>query len=70
MTGIDVQSVPEMSSSDKTLHILDGTCWCQPVIDYEDPITGNRVFVHRKYVDGLGYEPDPTDPETHEGEAE
>ncbi len=27
------------------------TCWCQPIIDYEDPVTGGRVYVHRRHID-------------------
>ena len=27
-------------------HVTSGTCWCQPVTTYEDPATGERVFVH------------------------
>lgn len=32
-------------------HDLAGTCWCQPTTDYEDPVTGDRVFVHRRALD-------------------
>lgn len=37
-------------------HILGSTCWCQPVIDYEDILTGARVYVHRRTIDGPVYE--------------
>jgi len=57
--SIEVQVMPE-TASDEPVHVLDGTCWCQPVLDYEDPVTGGRVFVHRKTIDGPAYEPDPT----------
>jgi hypothetical protein len=25
---------------------VDGYCWCQPKIAYEDPATGDRVYLH------------------------
>jgi hypothetical protein len=30
-------------------HIIndDGLCWCEPELNYVDPDTGNKVFVHR-----------------------
>lgn len=33
-------------------HVMRGTCWCQPKIGYENPITGDRVYVHRHLADG------------------
>ena len=32
-------------------HEMSGTCWCQPKTTYEDPLTGERVFVHRRTMD-------------------
>ena len=30
-------------------HIFDsGNCWCDPELEYEDPETGNQVWVHRE----------------------
>ena len=26
----------------------DGQCWCEPELEYEDPETGARVWVHRE----------------------
>lgn len=70
--GIDIQVTPVVSSTDTFQHVLDETCWCRPVIEHIDSDTGNRVIVHDRYIDGQGYEPepDPTGPETHEGEPE
>ena len=31
----------------KTKHIDSEYCWCDPYLDYEDPETGNQVWVHR-----------------------
>ena len=31
-------------------------CWCQHVIDYTDPVSGRRVWVHRRTNDGPHYE--------------
>lgn len=29
-------------------HVTDGTpCWCEPEVEYVDPITGAKVIVHR-----------------------
>ena len=33
-------------------HVMRPTCWCQPKVSYEDPITGDRVYVHRYLADG------------------
>jgi hypothetical protein len=40
------------------LHKAESTCWCQPVIDYESPF-GERVYVHRRTLDGPVYERPP-----------
>ena len=33
----------------KPQHITDGTpCWCNPELDYVDPITGAEVWVHKE----------------------
>lgn len=24
----------------------DKNCWCEPVLDYKDPVTGTEVWVH------------------------
>lgn len=29
-------------------HIISAACWCQPEIDYIDPVTGNAVYLHRQ----------------------
>jgi len=29
-------------------HINTRNCWCNPELDYEDPETGNQVWVHRE----------------------
>lgn len=36
-------------------HRDGGACWCQPVIDYEDPASGARLYVHRRTADGPVY---------------
>lgn len=51
----DVHVTPDMSSEDVP-HRLGGTCWCQPVVDYENPLTGARVYVHRRTMDGPAYD--------------
>ena len=28
-------------------HITSAACWCEPVVDYEDPETGVKVLVHK-----------------------
>lgn len=52
---VDVQVTPEVEAVELA-HVFESTCWCQPVIDYEDPITGARVYVHRATFDGPAYE--------------
>jgi hypothetical protein len=37
-------------------HETSATCWCQPVVDYEHPLTRDRVYVHRRDCDGPAYE--------------
>lgn len=32
----------------KLEHIPDPTCWCEPELEYEDPETGDQVWVHRE----------------------
>lgn len=27
-------------------HLLTEHCWCQPNLEYVDPMTGNKVWVH------------------------
>lgn len=34
-------------------HELSQDCWCQPTLDYRDPVTGVEVWVHREYKDTL-----------------
>ena len=29
-----------------SIHRPEPTCWCQPTVEYEDPISGARVYVH------------------------
>lgn len=29
-------------------HEKSPDCWCQPELEYEDPETGNQVWVHRE----------------------
>ena len=29
-------------------HTASATCWCQPTTSYEDPLTGDRVFTHKR----------------------
>ena len=37
------------SMAAKREHITDGTpCWCNPELDYVDPITGAEVWVHKE----------------------
>lgn len=55
----DAHSTPG-TSSDEPMHSLAGSCWCQPVVDYEDPISGARVYLHRRTLDSPAYEPIPT----------
>jgi hypothetical protein len=28
-------------------HVTSGDCWCEPELDYVDPVTGAKVYVHR-----------------------
>jgi hypothetical protein len=60
-TGIGVGEKVDGFLLDLPEHITGGTCWCQPVIDYEDPVTGGRVLVHRLTIDGPAYVEEPTD---------
>ena len=32
--------------TDDNGHIMTGRCWCEPVLEYEDPQTGNQVWAH------------------------
>ncbi len=32
----------------KMEHIDDESCWCEPELNYEDPNSGNQVWVHRE----------------------
>lgn len=51
-------------------HQMAGTCWCAPVTNYEDPITGDRVFVHRTIGDRMAtFSDDLTDDQREEGAA-
>jgi len=36
-----------LKRKDKLKHIDSENCWCEPVLDYEDPETGARLWVHR-----------------------
>lgn len=29
-------------------HDMSPWCWCQPQVEYKDPITGDEVWAHRK----------------------
>lgn len=29
-------------------HIDSPDCWCEPELDYEDPETGNRLWIHKE----------------------
>ena len=31
-------------------HVDRADCWCQPVRDYQDPVSGAEVWVHRDVV--------------------
>ena len=28
-------------------HLNHKKCWCEPVLEYQDPETGNQLWVHR-----------------------
>ena len=28
-------------------HTASATCWCEPILNYVDPETGHRLYVHR-----------------------
>jgi hypothetical protein len=30
-------------------HKTSSDCWCEPELDYVDPVTGDEVWVHRDY---------------------
>lgn len=30
-------------------HVESADCWCNPRLDYKDPITGVEVWVHNEY---------------------
>lgn len=49
--GIDVHVTPSFQN-----HSMSRTCWCTPVVNYENPATGAKVIVHRKTNDGPHYE--------------
>ena len=45
-TGLTIQTkkkVPVLME-----HKDSQDCWCEPYLDYEDPETGNQVWVHRE----------------------
>lgn len=44
--GKDVISYHVMYSSET--HLTDALCYCEPILEYEDPDTGNQVWVHRR----------------------
>ena len=43
----DREDITEDSDIDMKKH-TDEDCWCEPELDYEDPDTGNQVWVHRR----------------------
>jgi len=36
-----------LERKDKLNHVDSENCWCEPELNYEDPETGNRLWVHR-----------------------
>lgn len=32
----------------KIAHSAGKNCWCEPVLDYEDPENGNQLWIHRE----------------------
>lgn len=49
----DVHATPCLMSKSYGLgaewpHESSPTCWCEPTLDYEDPETGARVWVHKR----------------------
>ena len=48
----DAHVVPVNDDGITTDHASASDCWCQPTIDWQNPATGGRVYVHRRYLDG------------------
>jgi len=51
MDGEQAVSIEILPSGElvQTMHHVDNeNCWCEPELDYEDPDTGNQVWVHRR----------------------
>ncbi len=48
--GKDTHVMPcdEDGNSD---HVAEPTCWCRPVLEHEDPVTGRRVYNHTNKPD-------------------
>lgn len=44
---LHARAIIALGGSVKREHIASSACWCQPEVDYTDPITGVSVFVHR-----------------------
>ena len=36
-------------------HRMDPSCWCGPLLEYEDPITRGQVWLHRRANDAAHY---------------
>jgi len=47
--GIDVTALAQPRFVQKREHITDGShCWCDPELNYVDPDTGAKVWVHKE----------------------
>lgn len=32
-------------------HVAGPGCWCRPIVEYEDPVTRGKVWLHRRALD-------------------
>jgi hypothetical protein len=44
----DVHVMPNLPDTHPHAHSCSTGCWCQPELDYVDPETDRRVWVHRE----------------------
>lgn len=44
---LHARAIIALGGSVKREHIASSACWCQPEVNYTDPVTGASVIVHR-----------------------
>jgi hypothetical protein len=49
MTNQDVHVMPVLQIG---LHTMNAACWCTPRMEYEEPISHRRMWLHRATNDG------------------